>query len=446
MKTPDSIRVFSEHLRSGYVLTHPIFRDSGEVLLPAGTVMTPQIKEDFRQQQILNILMHPEDAAVMFVSAGRARESPGPTEPATAFRPEDFSPSAEVSAEFEAFSAATAAVIENVGPPLKDRANRIGCQPYNLQQQELLTQQFATTKKLMDTMIRHAVAGLNQDTRAITTVAKRASAELTRDADQAYAASSEVADNPGLTERAIRTSVLAMAIAIELEWDENLVREVGECGFVQDWGMFRLPEELRNKQTELTSAERQLIAQHPLHTFDLLSKMQNISPAVRLAAVQVHEKLDGSGYPRGLVANQIHPYAKVLHVADTYVSLTEATWGRPAYVPYDVMAYLLSQVRLKKVSSEVMKGMLEVVSLFPIGSHVVLSDGTEARVLRRGHGAYTEPVVQRLDENRTLRVDAPHQWLVDLAGSGIKVSAPLPHPTKRELRLDDQAIERLDAN
>ena len=121
------------------------------------------------------------------------------------------------------------------------------------------------------------------------TVFNASSAELTRDADQAYAASSEVADNPGLTERAIRTSVLAMAMAIELEWDENLVREVGQCGFGQDWGMFRLPDELRNKQTELTSAERQLIAQHPLHTFDLLSKMQNISPAVRLAAAQVHD-------------------------------------------------------------------------------------------------------------------------------------------------------------
>ena len=150
----------------------------------------------------------------------------------------------------------------------------------------------------MDTMIRHAIAGLNQDTRAITTVARRATTELVRDSDQAYAASAEVSEKPNPTERSIRTSVLAMAIAIEMGWDEKLVREVGECGLVHDWGMHRLPEELRNKQTALTTEERQLVAQHPLYTFDLLSKMQNISDSVRIASAQVHEKLDGSGYPR----------------------------------------------------------------------------------------------------------------------------------------------------
>ena len=125
------------------------------------------------------------------------------------------------------------------------------------------------------------------------------------------------------------------------------------------------------------------------------------------------------------------------------MALTEETWGQPAYYPYDVMVHLVSQVKLKKVSSDVMKAMLEVISLFPIGSHVALSDGTEAKVIRRGHGSYTEPIVERLLGKQALRIDLGHEALVDLSQTNIKVSAPLPHPTRREQRLDEAALQKL---
>lgn len=450
MNSPESIRVRSEHLRIGSRLSHSALDENDALVLAASTEISESLKQDLTDRRILDVFLHPEDASAMFSSPrifqqpdSASRDSKG-GDPSKEFPLESITlVSQQITEQLEAFAAKIPAAVENVGPPLRERANRIGCEPYNQHQQELLTEQFATTKKLMDTMIRHAVAGLSQDNRAIHTVARRASSELVRDSDQAFSASAEVSQNPGLTDRAIRTSVLAMAIAIEMGWDENLVREVGECGLVHDWGLHRLPEEIRNKKSELTQSERKLVAQHPLHTFDLLSKMQNIPDGVRIAAAQVHEKLDGTGYPRGLMGGQIHPYAKILHVADTYVALTEETWGRPAYIPYDVMTYLLSQVRLNTISSEVMKAMLEVVSLFPIGSHVELSDGTEARVIRRGQGLYTEPVVQRLDKNRSLRKDSAHDLLVDLANSNVKVSAPLPHPAREERRLDEAAIQEM---
>jgi HD-GYP domain-containing protein (c-di-GMP phosphodiesterase class II) len=177
--------------------------------------------------------------------------------------------------------------------------------------------------------------------------------------------------------------------------------------------------------------------QHPLYTFEMLEKMQKLSDAIRISAAQVHEKLDGSGYPRGLKSDQIHPYAKILHVADAYVSLTEETWGRPAYIAYDVMVYLLSQVKTKSISIEAVRALLNVVALFPIGSHVQLSDGSEARVIRRGTGVYTEPVVQRVGADRTLRIDLGHSSIVDLSQSKLKVTAPISHPIRKEERIAD---------
>jgi HD-GYP domain-containing protein (c-di-GMP phosphodiesterase class II) len=183
--------------------------------------------------------------------------------------------------------------------------------------------------------------------------------------------------------------------------------------------------------------------QHPLYTFEMLAKVPQLSDGIRIAAAQVHEKLDGSGYPRGLTETQIHPYAKILHVADAYVSLTEETWGRPAFISYDALVYLLNQVKNRSISLEAVRALLNVVSLFPIGSHVSLSDGSEARVIRRGNGVYTKPVVQRVGSDRTVRVDSGHASIVDLSHSDLEVSAPLPHPTRQEQRILDTSTGTL---
>jgi hypothetical protein len=97
----------------------------------------------------------------------------------------------------------------------------------------------------------------------------------------------------------------------------------------------------------------------------------------------------------------------------------------------------LSQVKNRSISIEAVRALLNVVALFPIGSHVQLSDGSEARVIRRGTGVYTEPVVQRVGADRTLRIDQGHSSIVDLSQSELKVMSPLPHPIRQEARILD---------
>lgn len=441
MSAPDSVKVKIEHLRSGSRLGHSIVDADDVLLLAAGTDITEPIKKCLLDRGITDVLLHPEDAAKMF--SGPA-DRPGPALRSTTKVPtapritEPVRASVEeLNAQIANLASRVSLVTKALGPPLKNRQNRATTKPYSPQQRERLIKQFATTKKLMDTMIRHAIAGLWQDNRAVLTVANSAVAELVNDTDQTITTSAEIPKNPEITERAVRMSVLGMAIAMELGWDEQQVRELGECGLVHDWGLYRLDEKIRLQHNTLSESERKQMQQHPLYTFEMLSKMQKVSDAVRFAAAQVHEKLDGSGYPRGLKENQIHPYAKVLHVADAYVSLTEETWGRPAYISYDVMVYLLSQVKNRSISIEAVRALLNVVALFPIGSHVQLSDGSEARVIRRGVGVYTEPVVQRVGADRTLRIDQGHSSIVDLSQSELKVTSPLPHPIRQEARIID---------
>ncbi|MDZ4656635.1 MAG: HD domain-containing phosphohydrolase [Bythopirellula sp.] len=440
---PGSVQIKIDELRSGSRLSHSILDADDVLLLAAGTVITEPIKQRLLARGITTVYLNPQDAASMLATPAKPgaqvfRPTPQTTLPATSA---GSAPSAksisELNTQIANFSSRVSLSVDNIGPPLKNRQRRATIEPYDPQQRQRLVKQFATTKKLMDTMIRHAIAGLSQDTRAVRAVANGATAELVQDPDQTISTSAEVSRNPEITERAVRISVLAMAIAMEMGWDEELIREVGACGLVHDWGMFRLGDEICSQRAVLSETDRKQMTQHPLYTFEMLEKMRELPDSVRFAAAQVHEKLDGSGYPQQLKDAQIHPYAKILHVADAYVSLTEETWGRPAYIAYDVMVYLLSQVKTHSISLDAVRALLNVVALFPIGSHVQLSDGSEARVIRRGVGAYTEPVVQRVGADRRLRTDASHSSIVDLSQSELTVSAPLPHPTRQEQRIAD---------
>ena len=434
----ESVKVRIDHLRTGTRLSYSIVDPNGTLLLAAGTQLTDLIIKRLIDRGISTVMLHPQDVATMFAAPTKPVVQPAAP---PAFEPP---PSiSETNAQLASLASRVSLTVANLGPPLKERQRRIGAEPYDPLQRDRLVKQFATTKKLMDTMIRHAIAGLSQDTRAVRAVTNGATVELVHDSDQTIVTSSEIPQNPQITERAVRMSVLAMAIALELGWDEHAVREIGECGLIHDWGLFRLPEEISSQRRLLSNENRRVMQQHPLYTFEMLARVPQLSDEIRIAAAQVHEKLDGSGYPRGLTEAQIHPYAKVLHVADAYVSLTEETWGRPALISYDAMVYLLGQIKNRSISVEAVRALLNVLSLFPIGSHVRLSDGSEARVIRRGNSVYTEPIVQRVGSDRTVRVDSGHASIVDLSQSELQVSTPLSHPRRQEQRLPDTATSEL---
>lgn len=442
MTSSNSIRVLTEHLRTLSALRYDLLRDDQEVLLTAGSEIDEAFKQDLLAQGVEAVNLHSDDAAAMFVSRPRRKaaprnlpppklsgtEKPGVAEPTRAIE--------RLATQLKSMTEQLPLKIENQGPPLRDRVERLGRAPYSAQQQTRLAQQFQTVNKLMNTMVRHAIAGMSQDKRAVDSVIRRTTTEIVQDSDQTIASVSDLPDNPEITARAIRMSVLGMGIAIEMGWDEHLAQEVGTCGLVHDWGVYRLPDELRLKRSPPTAGERALYEQHPLYTFEMLDKIPGVSEAIRLAATQVHERLDGSGYPQGLKDEQIHPYAEILHIADAFVSLTEETWGRPAFVPYDAIVYLLTRVKQGQIKSDVMRALLEAVALFPIGSHVRLSDGGEARVIRRGMSGYAAPVVQRVEADRSIRFDVPPEKLIDLSIGSIKVTEALPHPQRHQQRMD----------
>ena len=120
------------------------------------------------------------------------------------------------------------------------------------------------------------------------------------------------------------------------------------------------------------------------------------SCGTRQVAYQMFERWDGSGYPRGRAGVQIHPLACVAAVADVYVALSSPRPHRPPFTPYAAIEQLIADTRRGLFDPRAIRGLLQVVCLFPLGTYVELNDGTIGCVVRNNSEAYDRPVLELL--------------------------------------------------
>ncbi len=118
-----------------------------------------------------------------------------------------------------------------------------------------------------------------------------------------------------------RVALLAAAIARELGLSEVQVEGVRMAGLIHDIGKVSIPAEILSKPCRLTKAEFELVKDHPRVGRDILKRIDFPWPVAEMVH-QHHERMDGTGYPSGLSADQILLEAKILAVADVVEAMS----------------------------------------------------------------------------------------------------------------------------
>jgi HD-GYP domain-containing protein (c-di-GMP phosphodiesterase class II) len=103
--------------------------------------------------------------------------------------------------------------------------------------------------------------------------------------------------------------------------------------------MIAVPDAILNKGENLTTAEYARVREHPVLAESVLRPFTHLGAAVDYV-LSHHERLDGSGYPRGLGAREISLGAQIVAVADSYVAMVESRPFREAALPDDALATL----------------------------------------------------------------------------------------------------------
>jgi HD-GYP domain-containing protein (c-di-GMP phosphodiesterase class II) len=139
------------------------------------------------------------------------------------------------------------------------------------------------------------------------------------------------------------------------EADAALVRK---AALVHDLGRLGVSNAIWDKDGPLTPAELERVRLHPYLTDRMLASSEALAP-VRAIAVQHHERLDGSGYPRGLSGDALTPGGRILAAADAYHAMTEPRPHRPARTADDAAQELRAGVRGAQFDADAVDAVLQ---------------------------------------------------------------------------------------
>jgi HD-GYP domain-containing protein (c-di-GMP phosphodiesterase class II) len=126
--------------------------------------------------------------------------------------------------------------------------------------------------------------------------------------------------------------------------DSKLLSSLAGAYFLHDVGKCRIPLDVLNKPGPLDPEEREIIQQHPLLGFEILSETEHVNEETAIAVLQHHERADGSGYPHGLPEEAIHDFAKVVAIADVFDALTTDRPYRKALSTYRALAIIRDEM------------------------------------------------------------------------------------------------------
>ncbi len=159
-----------------------------------------------------------------------------------------------------------------------------------------------------------------------------------RTLDRVALAFAEIVDakSPFTGEHSLRTTQLAVSIAHVLGWSEADIAELRRAGLLHDLGKLTVPNAILDKPAALTAAEWEVMRMHSYYTERILEHVRGFE-WLAFAAASHHERLDGSGYCRGLRGTQVPEFSRVLAVADVFDALSTRRPYRPALAPEQVL-------------------------------------------------------------------------------------------------------------
>ena len=118
-----------------------------------------------------------------------------------------------------------------------------------------------------------------------------------------------------------RVTKLAIAIAEEMGLSKEQIQGIRIAGLIHDIGKISVPAEILSKPSKLTTAEFEIVKEHPKIAYDIVKSIEFPWPVAEII-YQHHERLNGSGYPRGLISKEILQETKILIVADVVEAMS----------------------------------------------------------------------------------------------------------------------------
>jgi len=209
----------------------------------------------------------------------------------------------------------------------------------------------------------------------------------------------------------VNVAVVATKVGMGLGYYGRELERLALAGLVHDIGLFAVPQSLVTKAGRLTPDERALIEQHPELGYEAVKRVGADYAWLAELIRQAHERANGLGYPNRLKGRQIGEMALIIGVSDVFDALISERPYRPRLFPHEAIKELLVAERAT-FPREMIKALVEQLSVYPLGTAVRLTTGETGTVVGVNVSYPLRPIV-RVDETECM--ESAESRLIDLS-------------------------------
>lgn len=220
----------------------------------------------------------------------------------------------------------------------------------------------------------------------------------------------------------VGVGLLSAFLAKNMGYMEHEWLQVGLAGALSDAGMARMGHDILHKESALTEEEMNKIKNHPIYSYRLIEKSPYITHATKVAVLQHHEQMDGSGYPLGLTYRKIHPYARIIAVCDTYHAMTNERYFQGKKSPFSVLG-VLDKEKFTKLDPEAVHIFIKNMAYLAIGLNVKLSDQSTGEMIFIEDEHPTRPMVKLSETEDIISLrNRPELDIVEISPDHLTIS------------------------
>jgi putative nucleotidyltransferase with HDIG domain len=202
-----------------------------------------------------------------------------------------------------------------------------------------------------------------------------------------------------LLEHSINLAVLMGIFAKSMKIDRETMHQAMVGALLHDIGKIMVPDNILHKPGKLNDDEFARMKQHVVFSRDLLKKTPGIHPLTVDVAAQHHERIDGSGYPEGLMGCDICREGKMVAITDIYDAITADRCYHKGVAPTVGLKKLLewSGTHLEE---KLVHTFIRSMGIYPVGSLVMMTSGRLAVVIEASEKDQTRPIIKVIYHSR----------------------------------------------
>lgn len=204
----------------------------------------------------------------------------------------------------------------------------------------------------------------------------------------------------------LNTTIVALKIGLGLGKKAVALDNIATLAFFHDVGMLMVSPEVIAKPGKLTSDEFSMVKRHPEQGHRLLQRLAGDYGSIAENAYQEHERIDGSGYPRGLKDGEINEHSLIVGISDMYAAMIQPRPYRPRYLPFDAIKGIIALSK-GKFPHAVIRTLVNEFAVFPLGIYVKLNSKEIGKVTAVSRIAPLRPVIEILYDSSGHRLSKP---------------------------------------